>query len=272
MNYTITQLHRDNFKPTYLYIKQHTETGKLYFGKTTKKNVERYTGSGIHWGRHISAHGKDKVVTLWYCLYTDIEILVETALVMSAIMDITESTDWLNFKPESGLDGGSFVGFNGWAGRRHSEEHKKYISEKYKGKPRSAQIKEKMSLAWTDARKATHLETMATPERQNKQKRIAMEMGKANSQPITIDSITYPSKRIACETLGISHTILLRRLKGLPDTEPRKVRVPFTEAQKAEMRASRKPRENIICPHCYKGVDPGNYSKHHGDKCKVLTT
>jgi len=123
MNYPITQLHRDNFKPTYLYIKQHTETGKLYFGKTTKKNVERYTGSGIHWGRHISAHGKDKVVTLWYCLYTEIEILVETALAMSAIMDITESTDWLNFKPESGLDGGSFVGFNGWAGKKHSPEH-----------------------------------------------------------------------------------------------------------------------------------------------------
>ena len=164
MNYTISQLHRDNFKSTYLYIKQHTETGKLYFGKTTKKNVERYNGSGIHWGRHISAHGKDKVVTLWYCLFTDIETLVETAVAMSDIMDITDSDAWLNFKPESGLDGGSFKGFNGWAGRRHSEEHKKYISEKYKGKPRSAQIKEKMALAWTDARKATHLETMATPE------------------------------------------------------------------------------------------------------------
>jgi hypothetical protein len=123
MNYTISQLHRDNFKPTFLYIKQHTETGKLYFGKTTKKNVERYTGSGIHWGRHTTAHGKDKVVTLWYCLFTDIETLVGTAVTMSEIMDITGSDDWLNFKPENGLDGGSFKGFNGWAGKRHSPEH-----------------------------------------------------------------------------------------------------------------------------------------------------
>jgi hypothetical protein len=146
MKNTITQLHKDNFKPTYLYIKQHTETGKLYFGKTTRKNVERYTGSGIHWGRHITAHGKDKVVTLWYCLFTDIETLVETAVAMSDIMDITGSNNWLNFKPESGLDGGSFKGFNGWAGKRHSEEHKKYIAEKYRGKPRSVQIKEKCHL------------------------------------------------------------------------------------------------------------------------------
>lgn len=133
MIYNITQLHKDNFNPTFLYIKQHTGTGKLYFGKTSKKNVERYTGSGIHWCRHINAHGKDKVITLWYCLFSDIETLVKTAVLMSEIMDITDSAEWLNFKPESGLDGGSFKGFNGWAGRHHSEEHKKYISEKYKG-------------------------------------------------------------------------------------------------------------------------------------------
>ena len=129
----ITQLHIDHFKPTFLYIKQHSETGKLYFGKTSRKNVEQYTGSGIHWGRHISLHGKDKVVTLWYCLYTDIYTLVNTAIAMSELMDITESDNWLNFKPESGLDGGSFKGFNGWAGKKHSEEHKQYLSNKYKG-------------------------------------------------------------------------------------------------------------------------------------------
>ena len=134
----ITEFHRQQFKPTYLYIKQHTITGKLYFGKTSRKNVESYTGSGIHWGRHISLHGKNKVITLWYCLFTDIDILVETALKMSDIMNITESDDWLNFKPESGLDGGSFKGFNGWAGKKHTEEHKKYISEKYKGHKISA--------------------------------------------------------------------------------------------------------------------------------------
>ena len=36
------------FSPTYLYIKQHSVTGKLYFGKTSKPYpyVENYLGSG----------------------------------------------------------------------------------------------------------------------------------------------------------------------------------------------------------------------------------
>lgn len=36
------------FEPTYLYIKQHSITGKLYFGKTVK-NPEKYNGSGSPW-------------------------------------------------------------------------------------------------------------------------------------------------------------------------------------------------------------------------------
>lgn len=264
----IKEFHRQQFKPTYLYIKQHNITGKLYFGKTTKKHVEKYTGSGIHWGRHITTHGKDKVVTLWYCLFTDIDSLVETALTMSEIMDITESDDWLNFKPESGLDGGSFKGFNGWVGKRHSEEHKQYMSEKYKGKLRLEKVKEKMALAWTSDRKLSHLVIMAQPDRQNIQKRVAANMGKANSQPITLNNISYPSKKVACDVLNISHTVLLRRLNGLSDAAPRKVRTPFTGEQKAEMRTRRSPRTNITCLHCNGLFDPGNYAKHHGDKCK----
>lgn len=36
-----------------LYIKIHNVTGLKYFGKTTKNNPEKYTGSGKHWKRHI---------------------------------------------------------------------------------------------------------------------------------------------------------------------------------------------------------------------------
>ena len=44
------------FKPTYLYIKQHSITGKLYLGKTTKQNLIKYTGSGKYWLRHLKVH------------------------------------------------------------------------------------------------------------------------------------------------------------------------------------------------------------------------
>lgn len=131
----ITQKHINNFKPTFLYIKQHSGTGKLYFGKTTRKNIEKYTGSGKHWTRHINFHGKDKVVTLWFCLFTDVTLLVDTALSMSNIMSITESDEWLNLKPENGLDGGSSKGFGGFTGKQHSPEHIEKLRKLGKERP-----------------------------------------------------------------------------------------------------------------------------------------
>jgi hypothetical protein len=199
MKNTITQLHKDNFKPTYLYIKQHTETGKLYFGKTTQKNVERYTGSGIHWGRHITAHGKDKVVTLWYCLFTDIETLVETAVAMSDIMDITGSSDWLNFKPESGLDGGSFKGFNGWAGKRHSPEHIEKLKKLGAERPATEKMRSNMS----------RVGKMPRTEKQSEASKLkAKSMGDANKgRTASKETRDAMSKAKAGKGHGIIYTI-----------------------------------------------------------------
>lgn len=94
------------FKPTYLYIKQHSITGKLYFGKTVK-DPEKYLGSGKHWIRHIKKHGIEHIETIWYCLFLDKESCTEFALNFSKQENIVESKDWLNLKPENGLDGGS---------------------------------------------------------------------------------------------------------------------------------------------------------------------
>lgn len=73
--------------PTYLYIKRHRVTGKLYFGKTIK-NPEMYTGSGTRWLNHINYHGKEHVDTLWYCLFLDEESISEFALSFSKNNDI----------------------------------------------------------------------------------------------------------------------------------------------------------------------------------------
>ena len=67
------------FIPTYLYIKQHSITGKLYFGKTCK-NPLKYKGSGKHWKLHINQHGNEYITTLWYHLYDNIFDLVADAL------------------------------------------------------------------------------------------------------------------------------------------------------------------------------------------------
>lgn len=103
--YIITEQQRLNFKPTYLYIKQHKITGLKYFGKTTQKNPYKYNGSGTHWIKHIKKHGKE-IETLWIHFFNDIDELVYTALTLSELFDIVESASWANMKPEDGLSGG----------------------------------------------------------------------------------------------------------------------------------------------------------------------
>lgn len=126
-----------SFKPTYLYIKQHILTGKLYFGKTIS-NPDKYLGSGTVWKRHIQKHGKEFVVTLWSELFVDKNELIVFAQYFSESLNIVKSTSWLNLKPENGIDGGDCVShlspeeYNNWLTKhknhRHSEETRKKMS------------------------------------------------------------------------------------------------------------------------------------------------
>ena len=94
------------FKPTYLYIKQHTETKLKYFGKTTLDDPIKYLGSGKYWLNHIEKHGKDKVITTWYQLFINQDELIDFAIKFSKDNKITESSDWANLCDENGLSGG----------------------------------------------------------------------------------------------------------------------------------------------------------------------
>lgn len=95
------------FRPTYLYIKQHSITGKLYFGKTSlsESKLLKYHGSGKHWLTHIKKHGISYVITLWFQLYHTPFDIVADALSMSKSLNIVNSKSWLNLIPETGLDG-----------------------------------------------------------------------------------------------------------------------------------------------------------------------
>lgn len=93
------------FAPTVLLVKTHNVTGKKYFCKTTQlKRVHWYTGSGVHWKRHLKKHGND-VTTGVLGLYTDRERCVEAAIKFSIENDIVNSKDWLNAVIEDGLTG-----------------------------------------------------------------------------------------------------------------------------------------------------------------------
>ena len=121
---------------TYLYIKQHSVTGKLYFGKTIR-NPEKYLGSGVHWLNHIRKHGTKHVVNLWYYLFETKEECTEFAIEFSNKMNIVESDQWLNLCVENGIGGP--------IGYKHSDYNKNKISEKSLNRKWSEQSKLKAS-------------------------------------------------------------------------------------------------------------------------------
>lgn len=123
---------------TYLYIKQHNKTGLLYFGKTSK-NPEKYRGSGKHWRNHLKCHGYD-VTTLWWCLYTEIEVCSEFAIAFSKINNIVESESWANMMIEDGING------RGSPGRKVSSETRNKISQANKGRKHSDEVNKSKGL------------------------------------------------------------------------------------------------------------------------------
>lgn len=115
-----------DFIPTWLYIKQHNDTGLKYFGKTTRKDPYRYYGSGKYWIRHIGQHGKN-ITTTWAQLFTDKTSLVEYAIQFSTENNIVESSEWANLIPEAGYEDGG--GIKGRVGKPHSEDTKNKIRQ-----------------------------------------------------------------------------------------------------------------------------------------------
>ena len=113
------------YRPTWLYVKQHTETGLKYFGKTVR-DPNSYNGSGTYWKRHLKKHGS-KVQTIWTKLFDSQQELTEFALKFSEEHDITESNEWANLRPEDGLDGGNLKGIN--KGIKRSEKTKRLIAK-----------------------------------------------------------------------------------------------------------------------------------------------
>lgn len=99
----------ENFQPTWLYVKRHTHTGLLYFGKTVKEDVEKYKGSGKRWLNHLRKHGND-IETVWKYKYYTSESIKEVALWFSELFDIENSSNWANLMKEDGLSGGATKG------------------------------------------------------------------------------------------------------------------------------------------------------------------
>jgi hypothetical protein len=115
------------FKPTYLYVKTHNQTGLKYFGKTSK-NPHTYKGSGKYWVRHLNVYGRD-ISTEIIGYFEDAVECSAAAIEFSVKNNIVSSNDWANLINENGLDGGAVER----AYHPHSKETKDKISKANRG-------------------------------------------------------------------------------------------------------------------------------------------
>ena len=166
----------ENFKPTRLYIKKHSQTGLLYFGKSIREDIYTYKGSGIRWKNHLQIHGSQFVITLWVSdWYHDPKEIEEVALHFSKENDIVNNDIWANLISEDGL----YCGGN-WC----DDEYRKKMIESLN----SPETKEK--------RINTHLENWKDPEFREKMLDYRNKIeAKENHRKATIEAMNTPEMK-----------------------------------------------------------------------------
>lgn len=226
------------FKPTFLYIKQHNITGTLYFGKTVK-NPLTYKGSGVRWKRILKKYG-GQVETLWYCLFTDRDLLIEFATSFSKLNDIVNNPLWANLVDENGLDG-AIVGHADFIKIEQKDEVASKISsaltEAWKNpeyrtrmikarkdawtEERHIKHKEFLSERWTPEAKLKHSELVSVKRGTNKSKGVpkSAEHNKKNSEALK------GKKKSAEHIQNLKDANMLRRVCRLDDHKEMPIRV-----------------------------------------------
>jgi hypothetical protein len=114
----------------YLYKKTHNKTGLKYLGYT-KKDPQKYLGSGVWWTRHLKEYGTDVTTEVLLVCGSKQEIK-EKGRYYSELWNVVESDQWANLKIEE-ADGGDMSMSKTWMAGRKSPRLKKIWSEKSKG-------------------------------------------------------------------------------------------------------------------------------------------
>lgn len=253
---------QSDYKPTYLYIKQHSETNKLYFGKTTNIDPIKYLGSGKLWSRFIKKYGKKYVVTLWYELFTSKESLIEFALQFSKEMDIVKSEQWLNLIPENGINGGSLPGKDHpcfgkpgpWLGKQNSNETKKRKSIARMGdkNPRFGKPGTKGMLGKHHSAETRIILSEIRTEWLSYNEHPKGMLGKHHSEE-TKEKIKVQVECPHCHKIGAIGAMKGWHFDNCPENP----------------NCNSSNREIIECPHCHKMGQRRGMIVHHFDNCKM---
>lgn len=226
----------------YLYKKTHNKTGLQYLGKTKSTNPHLYQGSGTYWTDHINIHGYDVTTEILRECSSNEEVR-EWGIYYSKLWNIVDERDefgkktWANLKEESG-DGGWEV--NPFLGKHHSEETKQTLSEFRQGK--------------------TYEEIMGVERAaETKAKRSIQRKG----------NVPHNKGKSFEELYGLDRAKELRKKVSLPGERNGFYGKTHSPEQRAKKSKEKLDAPKKVCYYCNKSVDHMNYSRWHGDNCKL---
>ena len=144
-----------------LYLKTHNKTGVKYFGKTSNDPF-KYRGSGKYWSRHLKTHGNDVTTEIVQSFKDhEFDLAEQFAIEYSINNNIVDSKEWANLMIENTKDGLakgtkfseetrkkmsiSQMGNTATKGSKLSEDHKRKIGLAQTGNKHSEEAKKKMS-------------------------------------------------------------------------------------------------------------------------------
>lgn len=243
----------------YLYVKTHKKTGLKYFGKTTRKDVHNYSGSGLRWKRHLEKHGHDYNTEIIGEFDNEFDCK-KIALKYSIENDIVKSKKWANLILEDGM--------NGWPTGENNPVH--FMSKEQnlkkgwgKGKKRPDHSKKMTGENNPRYGKNDHTAGIVKYSKNNIGKSYEEIFGEEKAKEIKAKlsdmkkGIKYDYKKVICPRCG------------LEGSGPNMSRYHFDNCKKDFSIKKDKRKEEFTCPHCgKKGQNIGNMKRWHFDNCK----
>ena len=227
----------------FIYKTTNMIDGKYYIGKHETNNIDDgYLGSGIRLINAIRKYGKENFKREIVCICCNSK---ELSFVESIIVNEDVVLDPLCYNIALGGQGGCIV---------LSEGHPLRSStiKKIRSAANSNENKKRLSELAKENHKTKRIGMYGKKQSDFQKKQVAL----ANSKPKSKESVAN-RKQSMYNTFSN------------PDYVHPNLGTKRTEEQKSYMRSQRKNIKKVKCPHCASEMDPANYARYHGDKCKV---
>jgi hypothetical protein len=137
-------------KTIYLLVKTHNKTGLKYLCQTTRRDYNKYPGSGIYWKRHLKTHGYD-ITTKVIKECANREEMIYWGNYYSDLWNVVESSEWANLKPEEGNGNTPAWTLKMWNNPGFKEKMKEARKNTYCSETYRQQQSENSKKLWADS-------------------------------------------------------------------------------------------------------------------------